>query len=173
MKLTKFYLIFLALFLSNYSYAQFIKPVQLSCNLEKITETTYDFSIKMDIDSAWEVFGDFSSNDGPIKFSYVVEENKNLEIDSLKSINKQHCYFNEIFYIDLCSYTNEVTFKQRIKIIDPNQAAYLSLNIEYMTCNKTRCLAPEYVSFCVRLNTSKSKIRTIHVGKKKCNCTTN
>ena len=173
MKLTKLNLIFLVLFLSNYSYAQFIKPVQISCNLEKITETTYDFSITMDMDSAWEVFGDLSNNEGPIGFSYVVERNKNLEIDTLKSIEKQNCYFSEIFYTDVCSYTNQVTFKQRIKITDPNQDAYLSLGIQYMTCNQTRCLPPDYVSLCVKLNTSKSKIKTIRVGRKKCNCTTN
>ena len=125
-------------------FSQIEDPVQWSFSVEQISERTYNLVIEADIENGWNVYSQYVDPDGPIptSFSFFRSEDFKL-IDSVTESNPKTKY-DPVFQMDLSSFQNKAVFKQKVKVLNDNISS-IKGELEFMACNSTMCLPPDYV----------------------------
>jgi thiol:disulfide interchange protein len=142
----KFFLLF-AVFFSFLSFSQIEEPVKWNFESKKIAVNEYELLFTAKIDAGWHLYSQFlPSDDGPIATKFTFENNKDVQFSGKVTEPKAKKEFDPNFNMDLNYHEKEVTFKQIIKL---NKAGKIKVvcEIEYMVCDATKCLPPEYPAF--------------------------
>jgi thiol:disulfide interchange protein len=142
----KFFLLF-AVFFSFLSFSQIEEPVKWNFESKKIAVNEYELLFTAKIDAGWHLYSQFlPSDDGPIATKFTFENNKDVQFSGKVTEPKAKKEFDPNFNMDLNYHEKEVIFKQKIKL---NKAGKIKVvgEIEYMVCDATKCLPPEYPAF--------------------------
>ena len=136
-------LFFLTLtFLVTNSFAQILNPVKWEIQIEAISEFEYDVVFTANIDSNWAIYSQFSDpNQGPLPTIISFDNSSSYErvgLLSEKDLNKEKKY-DSIFEMVVSKLYDKAVFSQRVKIIETSQRFTIEGNIEFMTCDNTRC----------------------------------
>jgi len=125
-------------------FAQIEDPVEWSFSVEKVENDIYDLVIEAEIESGWNVYSQHVDPDGPIPTNFVFEESDNFILidDVLESNTKTK--FDPVFQMNLSSFEEKAVFKQKIKLVNQNTIS-IKGELEFMVCNATMCLPPDYV----------------------------
>ena len=139
--------LFLLLFLMTFNvFSQIEDPVDWSFSVEYIAEDLYYLVVEADIEKGWNVYSQYVDPDGPVptSLSFFTETKKSFElIDSVIESNTT-TKFDPVFEMNLSSFQTKAVFKQKIKLLDEN-LSIIKGELEFMVCNATMCLPPEYV----------------------------
>ncbi len=131
-----------------------LEPVKWSVSTKKSGENEFEISYKAKIQDGWYIYSQYlESDDGPIKTSFNYEGDisnfemlgKNEEISDHKVEGK-----DDVFKMLVTKYKKEVTFVQKLKAKDTSIP--LKGYLEFMTCDKEKCLPPEEIAFSLDLN---------------------
>lgn len=113
------------------------------------TQSGNEVQIKVTIPKGWHIYSmDSNPNFGPIPTSITFEKNENVELVEKVKEPKPIEKYDENFRADLKYFDNEVVFVQKIKI---KGATTLKGSINYMMCNKEKCLPPVDAEFNINL----------------------
>ena len=138
--------IVLVLIISYTAVAQIVQPVKWSFDSKKLKSDEVELILKASIDEGWHVYSIDLPPNGPIPTSFHFEKSDKYElIDDIFSSEPIEKYDNA-FEMMLKYYDGEAIFKQKVKI-KTNEPFIIKGELEFMACDDSRCLPPEYVEF--------------------------
>lgn len=135
----KFFSLILLLTAIN-SFAQIHDPVKWEVWVEPISKLEYDLVITADIEKNWAIYSQFVEEGGPLPTVISLEPSINFSTlgpTLEKDLNKVTKY-DPVFEMTVSKFYNRALFVQRLKIIK-DAPFQLKGNIEYMTCDDSRC----------------------------------
>ena len=135
-------LICLILFLlSLNSFAQILNPVKWDIRVERLSATEYDLIFSANIDQEWAIYSQFVGDDGPLPTVFSFTESSDYLIigdTQEKKLNRVSKY-DEVFEMIVTKFFDKAIFSQRIDIVKSSSNFKIQGNIEFMTCDDTRC----------------------------------
>ena len=133
-------LTFFFLFLISFSgTSQILNPVKWEFGSEKISETEYNLIFVAKIDHHWALYSQFVEEGGPLPTVFSFTTTPNFErIEAVKELESNKVtQFDSVFEMVVSKYYDKAIFKQRIRVKSPDFS--LSGNIDFMTCDDTKC----------------------------------
>ncbi|GAA4100248.1 protein-disulfide reductase DsbD domain-containing protein [Mucilaginibacter panaciglaebae] len=142
--------IIVALFLTVGAYAQIVTPVKWAYAAKKTSSTEVTVFLKATIDAGWHIYSQHVKDGGPIKTSFNFAKSKDYSLVGPATEPKPETRFEKAFNMNVSFFEKEVIFQQKIKLKSPKVTA-IKGQLEYMTCNDSKCLPPEDVNFSIPL----------------------
>lgn len=152
----RFVLFIYTLLLSCLAFGEILTPVkwEISCGEPKNNEVTLTFKAK--IDEGWHIYGMEMPAEGPIATSFHFTQKENASLIGKSTCDaKPHCGMDALFAMELCEYTGNVTFQQKMKI-DAEKGYNIAGYVEFMACDNSNCLAPQKEKFSFNKGASKA-----------------
>ena len=124
------------------------EPISWSFSLEDVGNGEIDIVAKATVDQGWYMYDTDIPEGGPnptmIEFDNISGGDL---IGKFKASDKKAVVkFDEIFQMEIGSFKNSVTFKQRIKVIDKANFSVIG-NVRAQACNDATCTPPLPVDF--------------------------
>lgn len=130
-----------------------LEPVKWTSKANKLSDTEYEIEYKAVIDGDWHFYSqENNADDGPIatEFTFNTESN-DYEIIGETSESKSKKVFEDVFNMDVKYFEKEATFKQKIKLLNPEVKA-IKAEVFFQVCDNEKCLAPETFEFQTSLS---------------------
>ena len=172
MKKALFFLLsFLALANIN---AQIIKPVKWSIKVDKISPTEFSLVMKGKIDEGWHLYSQFTPSGGSLPAEFKFENVKgNYELIGKTKESLYKKAFNDVFGVDEYYFEKQVTFTQKVKIINAKLNA-VKVKIDYQVCKQSCINDTKDFVFEIPINSAiavipavdSAKINTVTTTKK-------
>ena len=146
------------LFLSTFSnLAQ--EPISWNFSLEDAGNEQVDIVAKATVEQGWYMYDTDIPEGGPNPTMIEFDEITGGElVGKFKASDKKAVVkFDEIFQMEIGSFTNSVTFKQRIKITDKANFAAIG-NVRAQACDDATCTPPLPVDFEFGVNNLPSTV---------------
>ena len=119
--------------------AQIVEPVKWKTKTEKISDTEFYLVMEGTIEKDWHVYSQFTPENGPLAAELTLENAKgNFEVIGKAKESPYKKQFNDVFEVDEYYFEKSVTFKQKIKITNPNVTS-IKVNLDYQVC-KDACI---------------------------------
>ena len=134
-------------FLATFSiFAQ--EPISWNFSIEDAGSGEVDIVAKATVDQGWYMYDTEIPEGGPNPTMIEFDEITGGElVGKFKASDKKAVVkFDEIFQMEIGSFTNTVTFKQRIKVTDKANFAAVG-NVRAQACNDATCTPPLPVDF--------------------------
>jgi thiol:disulfide interchange protein len=133
---------------------QVFEPVKWENSIKKIDEANYNIVFKANIDKGWHMYGLNIPEGGPVATSFNIEKNNSFELigDPSPSL-KAEKVFDNTFEMELELFNGSVTFTQKIKLVETN--AVIKGNVEFMSCDDSKCLPPVTKDFEFKISKNK------------------
>jgi len=136
----------LVAFLSQIGTAQTLNPVKWTFATEQLEEGTYKLIFTANVDDNWQIYSQFTGDDGPVPTSFNFNETKGVDfVEGVVETGNKKEGFDELFGTNVIKFIGNTTFTQIVKV--KKGAASVSGYLEYMTCDGKRCLPPTEVDF--------------------------
>lgn len=122
-------------------------PISWDFSLEEAGNGEVDIVAKATVDQGWYMYDTNIPEGGPNPTSIEFDEIKGAEVSGEFHADKDAVVkFDEIFQMEIGSFTNSVTFKQRLKITDKESFAVIG-NVRAQACDDRTCTPPLPVDF--------------------------
>jgi len=119
--------------------AQILEPVKWKTKTEKISDTEFYLVMEGTIEKDWHVYSQFTPENGPLAAEVSIDNAKgNFEIIGKAKESPYKKQFNDVFEVDEYYFEKSVTFKQKVKITNPNITS-IKVNLDYQVC-KDACI---------------------------------
>ena len=160
MRLFRVFAVLLLVFTFSSLSAQVETPVTWKKYVRHVSGNQYDIVFSASIKSGWYVYSQYlESDDGPIPTMFEFTMPTGVEkIGKTKESGNKKTGFDAVFKMNVTKYAKKVTFKQRIKVTDPYRVYNIKGAWEFMTCNDSKCLAPEYTEFKLKTKPLTKKV---------------
>jgi thiol:disulfide interchange protein len=127
-------------------HAQILDPVKWTQNLRQVDDTHFELILKARLDKDWSIYSQFIEGDGPIPTSFQFTPGDHYElVGKTREEGDRHEGYDPIFEMEVIKFTREATFTQKIKV--KKFGVPIVGFLEFMTCDKERCLPPKEVDF--------------------------
>ena len=127
------------LLLTSLGFSQILNPVQWELGVEQQSKTEYTLVFTANIDTNWAIYALEVEEGGPLPTLFTFENNPafqlrgKIEDSEINKVTK----LDPVFDMVVSKFFNKAEFRQRIEV--SNVAFTLSGNIDYMTCDDTKC----------------------------------
>ena len=133
-------LILILALVAQYSFAQILNPVKWKLSVVPVEPLEYELVFTANIEKNWAIYSQFLEEGGPLPTVISFEASpfyETLGAPYEKPLNKVTKH-DAVFEMVVSKFYKRAVFVQRIKIIE--QSAFdLIGNVEYMTCDDSRC----------------------------------
>ncbi len=146
MKKSAFSTLFLFLALILTTNAQILQPVKWSFESKQINNEEFELILKASMDKGWHIYGIDIPEGGPIPTSFKFTPSTDYEMTGKLETPVPIEKYDNAFEMDLRYYDDNAKFIQKVKM-KADKPFKVSGELEYMSCDDSRCLPPEYVEF--------------------------
>ena len=133
-------LVLILALVAQYSFAQILNPVKWELSVVPVEPLEYELVFTANIEKNWAIYSQFLEEGGPLPTVISFEASPFYETlggPYEKPLNKVTKH-DAVFEMVVSKFYKRAVFVQRIKIIE--QSAFdLIGNVEYMTCDDSRC----------------------------------
>ncbi|MEM0517832.1 protein-disulfide reductase DsbD family protein [Aequorivita flava] len=143
-----FFLLLLVSFGSVQS--QILDPVSWTTSIKKISETEYDLIAKATIEDNWHLYSQVVPEDGPLPTVFTFEENNAYKSVGEVKEEKGVTEHDPVFDMVITFFSHTATFTKRIALTG-NEGTTIKGEVEFMVCDDTRCLPPNYVDLVFKI----------------------
>ncbi|WGF93370.1 protein-disulfide reductase DsbD family protein [Aequorivita marisscotiae] len=143
-----FFLLLLVSFGSVQS--QILDPVSWTTSIKKISETEYDLIAKATIEDNWHLYSQVVPEDGPLPTVFTFEENNAYKSVGEVKEGKGVTEHDPVFDMVITFFSHTATFTKRIALTG-NEGTTIKGEVEFMVCDDTRCLPPNYVDLVFKI----------------------
>ncbi|MCG2420130.1 thioredoxin family protein [Aequorivita sp. F47161] len=155
--------IFLSLLLATVSMgfvqSQILDPVSWSTSIKKISETEYDLIAKATIEDNWHLYSQVVPEDGPLPTVFTFEENSAYKSVGKVKESKGVTEHDPVFDMVITFFSHTATFTKRIALTG-TEGTTIKGEVEFMVCDDTRCLPPNYVDLVFKIPAPKKGTET-------------
>lgn len=131
------------------SYAQSV--VSWKFSFKKIADKTYEVHLTASVDEPWHIYSQSTPKGGPLPTTISFSKNPIVQLTGKpKEVGEMEMYHDNIFDVDVYSYTSKVDFVQIVKLksaVKTNVAG----TVQFMACTKEQCLTPQKLNFNIKL----------------------
>lgn len=150
-KMNKFFLYLLLTIVSlSTVQSQILDPVKWSTSVKKISETEYDLISKATIEGGWHLYSQVVPEGGPLPTVFTFEENNAYKTIGKVKEGKGVTELDPVFDMIITFFSNTATFTQRVQLTE-NKGTTVKGEVEFMVCDDTRCLPPNYVDLIFKI----------------------
>lgn len=128
------------------SYAQVQNPAKWSYSVKELSASEVDLVFTCKLDAGWHIYSQYTDPAGPIALEFTIDEGKDFSRVGKVREPKAHEEFDETFGCTVKSFTNTVTFRQKVKR-NTEKAFKVTGSLYYQLCNDGSCIAPSDVPF--------------------------
>jgi thiol:disulfide interchange protein DsbD len=143
------------LFLFSISlHSQIFNPVSWTFNWKNTSKNEYELQLIAQIDEGWNIYSQYlESDDGPIRTSIIWDKGAHYSLIG-KAGEEGNIYkgFDDIFGMNVIKLSGKIIFRQKVKVSDFSKP--ISGFVEFMACDKERCLPPGEANFSFQLTAS-------------------
>jgi DsbC/DsbD-like thiol-disulfide interchange protein len=139
-----------ALMITFGAKAQVESHVRWAYAAKKTSATEAVVLIKATIDQGWHIYSQTVKEGGPIKTSFTFTPSKEYTLVGNTSEPKPITKYEKVFNMNVGYFENSVVFQQKIKLKSAKASAVKG-KLEFMTCNDSKCLPPDEVTFSIPL----------------------
>ena len=120
---------------------------------KKLSDKTYEVHLTATMKSGWHLYSQNQPEDAiAIPTTFSITANPLISLDGkIKEVGKLEKFKDEKLDLSANQYSGKVDFIQVVKLKGAARTN-LSGNLEYQTCDNTKCLPPKTVNFSVALN---------------------
>lgn len=124
----------LLLLLTTISFAQIQDPVKWESQIEKSSDSEYIITLIGSIEENWHMYSQHTPMGGPLPTEFIYENAEgNYEFDEKAEESEYIVQYNDIFEVDEYYFADEVTFKQKITVTNP-EVKNIQLTLFYQAC---------------------------------------
>jgi len=148
-KILRILILFLIAFNGLSMNAQILEPVKWRFSTENLGGNEYNLIFIADIDPKWHLY----SQDIPMSppaTTFTFEKGIGFELSGSVTESASVEQYDPNFEIVLKFFSKMATFKQKVKLVS-GQPVEIKGNIEFMSCDDTRCLPPTEEPFSFKL----------------------
>ncbi len=151
LKMNKFFLYLLLTIVSVSSVqSQILDPVKWSTSVKKISETEYDLISKASIEGGWHLYSQVVPEGGPLPTVFTFEEDNAYKTIGKVKEGKGVTELDPVFDMVITFFSNTATFTQRVQLTG-DKGTTVKGEVEFMVCDDTRCLPPNYVELIFKI----------------------
>lgn len=135
---------------------QIFNPVSWTYSWKNITKNEYELQFTAQIDEGWNIYSQYlESDDGPIRTSIFWDKGSHYSLMG-KASEEGNIYkgYDDIFGMNVIKLSGKIIFRQKIKVTDPSKP--VTGFVEFMACDKERCLPPGEANFSFQVTASSS-----------------
>ncbi len=136
----------LILFSVTFVRAQVLDPVDWQFSHEKLDDNEYELKLTANMDPGWYIYGTELEAGGPIPTRIDFDAGEGFELVGELQYPDAEVKFDPNFDMDIPMYGESVTFVQRVRVLTASTIT-VSGEVEYMSCDDTRCLPPDFMGF--------------------------
>ena len=129
-----------------------LNPVSWTFSAKKINSKTYEVHMTAIMQSGWHLYSQNQPEDAiAIPTTFTVNKNPLITKDGkIKEVGKIIVFHDARLDISAHQYANKVDFIQVVKL-KASAKTNFSGNVEYQTCDDSKCLPPKKVEFNIAL----------------------
>lgn len=145
--------LFFAIVLCSAAQAQLQgNPYNWTYSSRKISDNVYELHFRMDINSPWHTYSQFTPDGGPLPTKFSFTKNPLYILDgNVKENGKLVKKYETVFGVDVKYFNEQVDFVQVVKLKTSAKTNF-SGSVEFMVCNDRTCLPPVTQKFSIALN---------------------
>lgn len=129
--------------------AQIETPIEWTYSANRISPTEAEIVVECTIEKGWHLYSQFINEGGPVPTSFNFKENKNYStIGKVVEVPSAKPFFDPIFEMEISWFSEKAKFVQKVKT-NTSGSVKIDGELEFMTCNDTKCLPPEWIEFSV------------------------
>ncbi len=132
-----------------------LRPAKWSFRSEKISDGVYDIIAEAVIEEGWHTYsGSIPPEGGPVPTTFQLDTSETWTPEGTvrEYSSGKVDEFDKYFDMHLIKFKHDARLTQRIQSSTPGLVTGF---LEFMACEATRCIAPEYIEFTVDLETGK------------------
>ncbi len=133
---------------TNSFTTNFVDPVHWTYVIEKVNEQEYLLKFIANVEKNWNVYSQFTSDDGPVPTAIYYEEGDHYSIID-RTVEKGHKKegIDPFFDVLVTKFLDDEPYiiEHRIKVNDIQKEIVGGL--EYMACDDKECLPPQFIDF--------------------------
>ncbi|WP_273567026.1 protein-disulfide reductase DsbD family protein [Maribacter halichondriae] len=132
--------LFLLFLLLGQTFAVFSQdddnPVVWSQELNKISDSEYELTMRGKIAYEWHVYSQFTADGGslPSEFTYK-KSGEDYKLIGKTEESETQTEFSDIFEVEETFFKKEAVFRQKVKLLDPN-VRQIDVNLFYQVCKE-------------------------------------
>jgi len=126
--------------------AQVLDPVDWQFSHEKLDDNEYELKLTATMDPGWYIYGTELEAGGPIPTRIDFDAGEGFELLGELQYPDAEVKYDPNFDMDIPMYGESVTFVQRVRVLTAGTVT-VSGELEYMSCDDTRCLPPDFMGF--------------------------
>ncbi|NGX82915.1 thioredoxin family protein [Aequorivita sp. KMM 9714] len=130
--------------------SQILDPVKWSTSVKKISESEYDLISKATIEGGWHLYSQVVPEGGPLPTVFTFEENNAYKTIGKVKEGKGVTEMDPVFDMIITFFSNTATFTQRVQLTG-DKGTTIKGEVEFMVCDDTRCLPPNYVDLVFKI----------------------
>jgi len=116
--------------------AQILDPVKWTTKTEKISDTEFNLVMDGVIEADWHLYSQFTPENGPLPAELVFDNAKgNYELIGKAKESPYKKQYNDVFEVDEYYFEKKVTFKQKVKILNPKVTS-IKMRLDYQVCKE-------------------------------------
>ncbi|RMG83667.1 MAG: hypothetical protein D6707_00620, partial [Bacteroidetes bacterium] len=144
---------------------QIYNPVEWKKEIKALKDGIYEIVFTAKIENGWHVYSSTLKDDeGPVPSKITLKPSPNYEvIDKLEESGELKTEYDPNFDMNLTWAENILVLKQKIKALSPG--FFVEGELQYMTCDSSKCLPPEYIPF--KLEVKDAAVSKIQRGNNK------
>lgn len=122
-----------------HSSAQILDPVKWELSVESISPNEFDLIFTANIDENWAIYAQEVEEGGPLPTVFTFEESPDFTLLGSPTENETNkvTKHDPVFDMVVSKFFNQAEFRQRVRV--SGSAFSLTGNIDYMTCDDSRC----------------------------------
>lgn len=133
------------------SFSQILEPVKWEARTEPVinSDLEYDIIFTAIVDDKWAIYSQNVEEGGPLPtiVSFSASNDYKLVGLTIESDLNKETKFDSVFQMTVSKFYNKAIFSQRIKIQNPKKMFEVQGNIEFMSCDDSRCIYEPENSF--------------------------
>lgn len=142
----KFLTILLLATLTLASFAQIQNPAKWNYSVKELGNDEIELQFVVKLESGWHIYSQYTDPDGPIALEFTFDESKDYKRVGKVVEPKPHESYDEIFACTVRSFSDKVTFRQKVKR-STDKPFKVTGSLYYQLCNDGSCIAPDDVPF--------------------------
>jgi thiol:disulfide interchange protein len=137
------YSLFATLLITVVSYGQIQDPVKWNFELGAVVENEVDLILTATIEEGWHMYAQ-DAGEGPVSTNFTFFENTAIQYIGNVNEGIPQEEYDPNFESVLRYFETKAVFTQRIKLLS-NESSIVKGEFEFMVCNSSMCLPPEWV----------------------------
>lgn len=119
-------------------------------SVEHLGGNSYRILLDATIPPGYHMYDMGPYKEGPNATTFDIKPGKGATLDGgVVQLTKPHRYFDEMFGIEIGTFSGKARFAQRVELSAPN--AQVEVNIEWMICNDQSCIPPDDIQIIVNI----------------------